>query len=219
MKKNAVELIIFDLDGTLINSVPDLTETLNASLKLNKKDLFTEQDVQKMVGSGIRKLLEDAIKQINSSIPLEELLTTFKEEYAINLKEKKATTYSLVEETLQKLTTYKKAVLSNKLDVFTKQIITDLNFDSYFDIVLGANIEKYQTKPSSEGIEYILKSLNIKPENALMIGDSTHDIHAAKNANIKSCAVTYGYRSKEILAKEKPDYIINSISEILDVLT
>lgn len=218
MKKHNFELIIFDLDGTLINSVPDLTEALNSSLKLKEEKQFIEENVQKMVGSGISKLLEDAIEQVNSNSSLNELLITFKDEYAKNLKRKKATTYDLVEETLQKLPSYKKAVLSNKLDVFTKQIITDLNFNSYFDMVLGANTEKYKSKPSSEGIEYILKSLNIKPENALMIGDSTHDIHAAKNANIKSCAVTYGYRSKEILTKEKPDYMINSISEVLKLI-
>ena len=93
-----------------------------------------------------------------------------------------------------------------------------LGLDSYFDMVQGADTTKYKTKPSPEGIHYILKKLNVKPENIIMVGDSTHDILAGKRAGVRTCAVTYGYREEKVLTNESPDYLIHELPELLNIL-
>lgn len=217
MDISSLELIIFDLDGTLINSVPDLTDTLNVIFNLQEKEQFNEQEVTKMVGSGIKVLLEEAAEKVGYTSSIDNLLTDFKKQYDKSLIVK-TKPYHGVRETLKKLPQFKKAVLSNKLDIYTKQIISELDLEDNFNIVLGANTNLYGSKPSPEGIEYVLNKLQVKPENTLMVGDSTHDIHAGKNAKVHTCAVTYGYRSQEILKKESPDFMINNISELLDIV-
>ena len=87
-----------------------------------------------------------------------------------------------------------------------------------FDLVQGSIPTQYALKPSPEGLQYILKKLDISPQNALMVGDSTHDIEAAHRAGMKACAVTYGYRSKEILLAKQPAAIIDNLSELLDLI-
>lgn len=217
MKTSSLELIIFDLDGTLVNSVPDLTDALNVVLSLNEDAEFDKVAVKKMVGSGITKLVKEAAEKVGYSASIEELLVNFKEQYAKNLVNK-TVPYNGVVDTLRELTQYKKAVLSNKLDVFTKKVIANVGLNNDFDLVLGANTALYKSKPSSEGIQYVLDTLKIKPENAMMIGDSTHDIHAAQKLGLVTCAVTYGYRSREILEKESPDFIVDSFAEIIGFL-
>lgn len=217
MNNNSLELIIFDLDGTLINSVPDLTDTLNIIFNLQEEKKFNEQEVTKMVGSGIRVLLEEAAEKVGYTSSIDNLLADFKKQYDKNLIVK-TKLYDDVRETLKQLSQFKKAVLSNKLDIYTKQIILELGLEDNFNIILGSNTDLYGSKPSPEGIEYILNKLQVKPENALMIGDSTHDIHAGKNAKVNTCAVTYGYRSKELLEKEAPDFMIHNISGLLDIV-
>lgn len=212
-----LELIIFDLDGTLVNSVPDLTDALNIVLSLTGDEMFTEVQVKKMVGSGIRKLLEDASKKVGYTESLDELVSLFKNQYNKNIVNK-TSPYQGVKEILEQLPRFKKVVLSNKLDEFTKKVVTNVGIASHFDLILGANTSLYASKPSAEGVQFILNKLQIKPENAIMIGDSTHDIHAAKSAGVATCSVTYGYRSRAVLEKESPDFIIDHILDFLKII-
>lgn len=217
MDISKLELIIFDLDGTLVNSVPDLTDAINYVLNLEGDEMFGTDDVQKMVGSGMRVLVEEASKKVGSNASIDELLVDFKERYNQNMIVK-TKPYQQVEETLQQLSGFRKAVLSNKLDAFTKRVIAGVGLEENFELVLGANTDIYKSKPSAEGIQYILKTLDVKPEHAMIIGDSTHDIHAGKHAGIGTCSVTYGYRSEELLRKENPDFVIDNLSELLAIV-
>ena len=97
-------------------------------------------------------------------------------------------------------------------------MIKGLDLNSYFDTVQGADESKYKRKPSPEGINYILRKLKVKPENAIMVGDSTHDIHAGKRAGVKTCAVTYGYRDEKLLVNESPDYLIHKLTDLVNIL-
>lgn len=216
MNTSSLELIIFDLDGTLVHSVPDLTDALNIVLNLESDAKFNEVQVKKMVGSGIRKLIEEAAEKVGYTLSIDELVTVFKEQYNKNIVNK-TTPYQGVKETLQQLPQFKKVVLSNKLDAFTKKVIHNVGLEEHFNLILGANTSLYGSKPSSEGIQYILDALKVNSENAIIIGDSTHDIHAGKKAGVATCAVTYGYRSREILEKESPDFIVNNLTEILEL--
>jgi len=212
IKNNNIELIIFDLDGTLVNSQYDLCDAVNFALKKMKKPLIKYEQVPEMVGSGIRKLLELALREFNEK-ELKEARQYFDTFYSKNYTNK-TEYYEGVPEVLEYFKNKKKAVYSNKIHKYTVEIIQHFGFTPYFDLVLGAAPNLYKEKPSPEGIQFILEKLSVKPENTIMVGDSTHDIHAAQAAGIQSCAVSYGYRSKTILKKANPDFIIDTLKEL-----
>ena len=207
-----VALIIFDLDGTLVNSQYDIRDGINFSLgKLGRSTISNEQ-VRSMVGGGVKRLVEKAFENAGEKELAEGL--RFFEEYYYNNLTTKTTCYPGVQDVLQYFGRTKKAVYSNKPHPLTLKVINQLNLDQYFNIVLGSDPDKYSRKPSPEGVFQILNELKVSPENAIMVGDSSHDIHAAQAAGIRSCAVTYGYRSLEILKKAKPDFVIHKIGDL-----
>ena len=217
MQKDKIELIIFDLDGTIVNSIFDISDGVNYVLTKMNRDNVSVSEVQGMIGSGVKKLIELALNDISDEYILAESLDLFQEYYSQNLITK-TRPYDGVIKTLEQLSNFRKAIYSNKPQDLTDKVIEGLGLNSYFDMVQGADISKYKTKPSPEGIHYILRELNIKPENAIIVGDSTHDILAGKRAGVRTCAVTYGYREKKILANESPDYLIHKLPELLSIL-
>lgn len=214
--KIKIDLLIFDLDGTLMNSIPDLTAAINYTSKKFSLRIFSEAEVQVMVGGGIRKLIEDAYGEKRDTFIYQQYYDCFMDYYAKNHSNKS----HLIEGSLEVLNHFqdkKMAILSNKFDHFTKQMAKDYNIDKFFDVVLGAT-ENIKKKPSSEPINYILEKTGIQKEFAMMIGDSEQDILTAKNAGIKSVAVTYGYRTEEQLKQLSPDYICNSLIELTKII-
>ncbi|HEB61792.1 MAG TPA: HAD family hydrolase [Bacteroidetes bacterium] len=207
-----IELIIFDLDGTLVNSQFDLADAVNFALQKMGRPLITYEQVPNMIGSGVRKLLELALGNFNAE-ELAEARQHFDFFYHKNYTNK-TNYYKSVPDVLEYFSHKKKAVYSNKAHPFTVEIIRKLGLQPHFDKVLGAHPQRYAPKPSPEGIQLILKDLNINPENTIMVGDSTHDIHAAQAAGIFTCAVTYGYRPVAVLQPTHPDLIIDDLSEL-----
>ncbi len=210
------DLIIFDLDGTLVNSIPDLTDSLNYVSNLRNHNKFTEDRVKSIVGGGVSKLIEDAFAINKNDEEFQEIFSQFLLFYNNN-HSKRSHLYENVLNTLEHFKLKKLAILSNKLDVFTKQIVKDFGIEKYFDIVLGAT-DEIARKPSSEPINYILKKLNISSEKAIMVGDSEPDIMSAKNAGITSVSVTYGYRSKEQLENLNPNFMIDELTELKTII-
>ena len=217
MIKEKIELIIFDLDGTIVNSIFDIADGVNHVLDKMNRDTVSVHEVQKMIGSGVKKLIALALNDVSDEIVLENALKIFQDYYSKNIITK-TRPYEDVSETLTQLSSFKKAIYSNKPQGLTEKVITGLDLNIYFDIVRGADELKYKRKPSPEGINYILRKLNVKPENTLMVGDSTHDIHAGKRAGVKTCAVTYGYRDEKILASESPDFLIHKLTDLVGIL-
>lgn len=213
---NDIELLIFDLDGTLVNSQYDLADAVNFALFRSAKPQLAYEDIPPMLGGGLRKLISHAF-QTEVKEEIEEAIVIFNDFYAKN-HAVKTIYYPGAEATLRHFNSKKKAVLSNKPQRFTESIMHKLDKQQDFDLVMGAAPEHYALKPSPEGLEKILQKFNVKPEQAVMIGDSTHDIMAAKAAGMRSCAVTWGYRSKEILEKEQPDVFVDSFAGLVDVI-
>ena len=215
MKK---ELIIFDLDGTLINSIPDLTDALNHTASLFERKGFTEADITKMVGAGVSKLIERAFETTKGENLFDEVFGVFLEYYNKH-HSRLSYLYDGVEKELSRLhkSGKKLAILSNKLDRFTKQIAKDFGIEKHFSIVLGAT-DELKPKPSGEAINFILEKLGISKEMALMVGDSQPDIMAAKDAGIDCVAVTYGYRPEEILKEFNPGFMISRISKLKEII-
>ncbi len=211
-----VDLIIFDLDGTLVNSIPDLTLSLNHVAKIYNKSMFDELLVSKLVGSGLTKLIEEAFNISNQDKAFADFFDTFIAHYEQNYSNQ-SYLYNNAAEILVHFNGKKKALLSNKIDRITKQVVIDFNIGTYFDMVLGAT-DTLAKKPSGEPIHYIMDKLKVDPSSVVMVGDSEPDIMCAKNAGIKSIAVTYGYRSKKQLEHLNPDFIIDNIMELKSII-
>ncbi|MCB0549409.1 MAG: HAD-IA family hydrolase [Phaeodactylibacter sp.] len=211
-----IRLLIFDLDGTLVDSRFDLGDAVNYALEKLGKPLLHYDELPPLLGSGLSYLLQKATGEVTPGT-LQRARQLFDHYYGSHHADK-TRCYPGVQETLAALPHLKKAVYSNKAQGFTEAIIRELGLAPYFDKVQGAQPEKYPLKPDPAGVKAILKSLDIGPEKAMMIGDSTHDLEAGKAAGLYTCAVTYGYRPADVLLKMRPDYVIGSFAELLEFL-
>lgn len=211
-----IQLIIFDLDGTLIDSRFDLADAVNYALDKMGKPLLSYDELPPLLGSGLSYLLQKATKEENPST-LQQARQLFDEYYSRHYADK-TRCYPGVKETLSALPHLRKAVYSNKAQAFTEAIIRELGLGPFFGQVMGAQPEKYPLKPDPAGIRIILESMGIAPERAIMVGDSTHDMEAGKAAGLHTCAVTYGYRPAGALKEAKPDCMIGAFAELLELL-
>ncbi len=223
-----VKLLIFDLDGTLVDSSIDITNAINYAIEPYGIKQLTPKETISLVGEGITRLMEKIIErnlpssagfsqsltEQSPNIDRDNLVTRFLEYYSTHLTDN-TTIYTGVKEMLGKLGDYKKAVISNKRESLTIKILNDLGLLSYFNLVVGSDTTP-EKKPSPVPILYVLSKLNIKNSDAVIVGDSTFDIEAGKRAKIKTIAVLYGYRPAESLRGS--DFLIGSIDEIDNVL-
>lgn len=221
-----LKLLIFDLDGTLADTGQDITNALNYALNPFGTKEFSVEETKAMVGSGISKLLEslvpaDAVipesytlENGKTDSPADVVITRFLEYYDNHLIEN-TVAYPSVKETLAKLGDYKKAVLSNKREVYSKRVLEGIGIFQYFDVVLGSDSVR-EKKPSPVSIIDLMKTYEVSKEEALIIGDSNYDIEAGKAAGIKVVAVTYGFRSMEFL--RDADFIIDTFDKLLEII-
>lgn len=211
-----MKLIVFDLDGTLVNSLADLAAATNISLK---KFGYPEHELEKFryfVGDGVPKLLERAVPESERSAErLAEMKKCFDAYYnthfADNTNPYDGIPQLLVE--IKKLG-YKMAVASNKPDEFTKEIVNTF-FEGVFDIIQGKAPDT-EKKPAPDIVLKIMKKLNASAEDTVMVGDSNVDIFTAKNAGIKSIGCLWGFRTRQELEEAGADYIAEKPSDILD---
>jgi phosphoglycolate phosphatase len=212
-----IKLIIFDLDGTLIDSSVDITNAINYAIEPYGVKPVTVQETISLIGEGITRLMEKiALSHQPSAVSLSKdvLIERFLEHYSSHLVDN-TTVYPGISETLEQLNGYKKAVISNKREVLSIKTLNDLGLLKYLDLVVGSDTTP-ERKPSPVPILHVLSRFGIKPEEAVIVGDSNYDIEAGKGAGIKTIAVTYGYRPIELL--KDADYVIDKMSELVDVL-
>ena len=211
-------LLIFDLDGTLIDSAPDLTASVNYTLKQLGENEISIDNVRNYLGNGAEKLITRALsngKEEWDRGEVKKALEIFKAYYRKNVCVK-TYLYEGVKETLEKLP-HKKAIVTNKPYEFVGDILKTLKIDKYFEIYIGGE-SLPEKKPSPMPLLHVCKKVGIKPDNAVIIGDSKNDILAGKNAGIKTIAVTYGYNYGEDISIYKPDFIIDKFDKLLEVL-
>ncbi|KAA3613077.1 MAG: HAD family hydrolase [Calditrichaeota bacterium] len=214
-EKLKIELIIFDLDGTLAETRQDIADAANYMLAQLKLPTLPEATITSYVGNGIKKLIERCLPGSSESLR-EQGFNFFVEFYANHLADN-TYLYPGVLNILKELRQLKMAVLSNKAQRFTEEIIHKLDIENYFKIVMGSN-PHFPKKPAPDSINHIIETLDCSKQKTIIIGDTKNDIIAGKAANIHTCAVTYGFRSKEKLLKYNPDFMIDSIVELNDIL-
>jgi phosphoglycolate phosphatase len=211
-------LVIFDLDGTLINSIYDIADATNNALAELKCPVHEVKCYYRFVGDGaldlIRRALPEKMRDNDTILKTRALFEKYyKENYLSKTKP-----YDGIPELLQKLrmSDIKLAVLSNKPHSFTEKIVKAFWQDT-FDIIQG-NIPDIPKKPDPVAVHIIMQKLDIDKNDTLFIGDSDVDILTAKGAEIKSVGCLWGYRTKEELIKTGADYIAKAPLDILNFI-
>ena len=208
-----MNLLIFDLDGTLIDSKLDLAHAVNATRAHMGLGDLPHQLVFSYVGNGAPTLMRRSLGPEASEEQVQEALDFFLAYYRDHMLDH-TTLYPGVADTLDVLLQSGKrmAVLTNKPVRISKAIISGLGLEKHFFQIYGGNSFE-QKKPHPIGIETLLSEAGTDARNAMMIGDSAVDIQTARNAGIKACGVTYGFQP-ETLAAEPPDFLIDRFEDL-----
>ncbi|WP_417790111.1 phosphoglycolate phosphatase [Terasakiella pusilla] len=212
--------LIFDLDGTLIDSAPDLRTACNKLLQSKGRREITLEETKKFVGNGAAKLVERAFAatgepaQASEIAPLTQDFLAFYDGHEAD----ETGTYPSVMETLQQLKQqgYRMALCTNKPQKPTQNILEYLPIESFFDVIIGGD-QVAKKKPDAEMLLTTLTKMGITADQAVMIGDSPNDIGAADNAEMASIAVSYGYRRVSV-EELGADRIIDHMSQLPDAL-
>ncbi len=209
----SIRLLIFDLDGTLVNTLADITASVNFVLQKMGRQPVPSDTVRQYVGDGVEMLLARALGGHDEL--LADALGVYKVHHSRNLTVH-SRLYPSVKETLEHFKSLTMAVFSNKPAEFIHPLMKDLGIDRYFRTVLGAGAGM-PLKPAPDAVLNILSDFGVQREDAVMVGDGTTDVRAGKAAGVMTCAVTYGFRSEEELRKAGPDYVIHELSELKEL--
>lgn len=206
--------IIFDLDGTLLDTRLDLSHSVNYSLRMtNEKEVLLE-DVVRNTGNGIRRLVYDSL---GNKEKIEEALSYFNDYYSNHLMDyTKPYDGIIVLLNSLKQKGYKLAVVSNKKDELVQRLINHF-FPDIFDYITGAK-KNYKLKPEKDLIDLTLNNLNIKNDECVYIGDSLVDLNTALNSNLKHIICTYGFKEKKELEKYKIKLLVCKPLDVLNYL-
>lgn len=191
--------VIFDLDGTLVNSLEDIADAMNSVLEDLSYPIHSYEAYQYFIGSGLRNLVSKALPAThNDEQHIESSYQLMIGKYSDNCT-RKTKAYEGIQELLDYLRSQNipLSVFSNKSDALTKKIVADL-FPDYFNPVVGLTVEALKKPNPSEAIE-ISKHLGLKTDEILFVGDSDIDMQTATNANMFAVGVSWGYRSAEEL--------------------
>lgn len=209
------ETVIFDLDGTLLDTLDDLTTATNAALRHLGLPARTRKEVCSFVGNGIAKLIERALGETGAPF-FERALAFFKEYYAAHCSEK-TKPYAGILPLLEELKKrgIKTAVLSNKAD-FAVKALAEEYFDGLLLEAVGENESAgIRKKPAPDALFAVMERLNAKKENAVYVGDSEVDIQTAKNAGVDCLCVTWGFRERAFLEENGGKTFVDEPMEIL----
>lgn len=213
------KLTIFDLDGTLVNTLDDLGDSVNKALSSFG---FCEHDIEKyryFVGDGTLKLIERALpKDCANEETINSVHTLFSEIYSKNYLVKSCV-YNGIKEVLSELKGrgFILAVATNKPDKFAREILDFLFGKDYFYCVYGKK-DDVPKKPDPSIIHNILEYCSLKPEDAIMIGDSNVDVMTGKNAGLVTVGCLWGFRDYDELSRAGADYIASDPSDLFDII-
>lgn len=213
-----IKLCIFDLDGTLVNTISDLAASVDFAMRSLELPCHTHEEYTSYIGDGTRLLIKRSLPddQKDDSSLLEKAHSIFTKHYSMHFCDT-SVVYDGIKEALFDLKSrgIRLAVLSNKPDAFTKAIIGKLFPEGLFDVVMGAK-EGVPKKPDpTQEIEIII-AFGLRKDECLHVGDSDVDVITAHNAGIKCFGCTWGFRSYDCLKSANADHIINSPKEITD---
>lgn len=209
--------IIFDLDGTLLNTLDDIADSVNLMLEREGYPPRTREDVREFIGNGAKNLIKRALPGTVTEQEVTRCLGVYKILYLDNMFQRTAP-YAGIDEILRELKSIgvRIGVVSNKPHDATREMC-EFYFGGILDAAIGDNPER-KKKPAPDNIFEILKLLDSDKVNTLYVGDSEVDMETAKNAGLECVGVTWGYRSEETLTEHGADYIIEEPGQLIHLI-
>lgn len=212
-----LKAVIFDLDGTILDTLGDLTNSVNFALAQNGLCSRSLEEVKSFVGNGIRLLIERSVPDGTAEEITNKCFEDFKKHYKDN-SNILTKPYDGIHALLKRLLSegLKTAVVSNKAD-FAVQTLVEEHFKGFFNCSVGER-EGIRRKPYPDSVLSVIETLCVNKDECVYIGDSEVDIETAKNAGIKCICVTWGFREKALLQSLSPDYIVDTTEEIFKII-
>ncbi|MBN1476260.1 HAD-IA family hydrolase [Candidatus Sumerlaeota bacterium] len=210
------DLIIWDLDGTLADTLEDITDALNRTLTARGLPQRTPAEVMPSIGRGIFNLIAREMGGAPDDPDVVRAVAEFREDYSANLLVK-TQLYPGILEVLDHFASRKQAVISNKIQSMTDSIIEGLGIRDRFIEVIGAEND-YPFKPDPASTLAVIQAAGVEPGRTVFIGDSDCDFHAARNAGCHVVLVTWGLRPPEEVRSFEADAHIDSARELIDIL-
>ncbi|MDD7614917.1 MAG: HAD-IA family hydrolase [Clostridiaceae bacterium] len=206
---------IFDLDGTLLDTLQDLANAVNHAMREMKYPERTVDEVRRFIGNGIRMLIKRASPQGISDKDYEKTLAIFTAYYLEHIADF-TKPYDGIAEVIKTLKSKgcKVAVVSNKADEAAKKVVKDY-FGDIFDMVVG-KMDRFPSKPEPDSVLYVIETLGSDKDKCIYLGDSEVDVHTAHNAGLPCVGVTWGNRDVSELIAAGAEYIAEKPSEILE---
>lgn len=211
------KLVIFDMDGTILDTIDDLADSLNYILKMNDMPTHSVEEVKSFVGNGIRVLIDKAVPIGTSADVKEKLFSDFVPYYKAH-SAVKTRPYEGINEAIAELKSkgYLTAVVSNKRHEAVKSLCKEF-FNGCFDSEFGEQ-DGINKKPAPDLVNMVLSELNVVREEAVYIGDSEVDLLTAANSEMDCIAVSWGFRGKDVLKSLGAERIADTTSEMLDFI-
>ena len=214
MKFNA---FIFDLDGTILDTLWDLRDSVNFALEHNGLPCRSTEEIRAFVGNGIRLLIERAVSGNTDAKIIDKCFADFKEHYKLNSANSTRAYDGVIDVLLQlKNKGAKLCVVSNKAD-FAVQTLVEQYFSGVFDFAVGEK-EGVRRKPFPDSVYTAMEYIGADKSKTVYIGDSEVDVETAVNSQVPCIAVTWGFRDKNVLEALNPEYIIDDPKQILDFI-
>lgn len=213
MVAEELKLVIFDLDGTILDTLEDLADSVNYALSAHGYPTRTMEEIRRFVGNGLLMLVRLALTPETDETVVQEVLATQKTYYKEHCADK-TKPYDGVIELLTELKEAgcKMAVVSNKAD-YAVQILCEQYFKGLFDLTVGER-ENVRKKPAPDAVNMVLKELQTDRKNAIYVGDSEVDIETAQNADMKAILVNWGFRDEEVLREQGAKVIVKTMQEL-----
>lgn len=216
------QMILIDVDGTLVDSVPDLAYCVDEMMKALDRPLHGEEKVRNWVGNGVERLVKRAlIGQLDGEpeeTEFQHALPIYLDLYSKNVSAR-SKLFPGVREALDyfKQQHYKLGCVTNKASQFTIPLLEDMGIHDEFEyIVCGDQLPK--KKPDPMPLLHAAEQLKVTPENSLMIGDSISDVKAARAAGFQIVCMSYGYNHGEDIRDYHPDLVVNSMADLIGIL-
>jgi phosphoglycolate phosphatase len=208
------DLIIFDLDGTLVDTVRDIADALNAACAPHGLRPFTLDETRDMVGQGMVNLIARALGPGRAAL-VEPTLREFVRIYSTGLAVH-SRPYPGVPETLAELArSFRMAVLSNKSQALSRELLAALGLARWFELIEGGDSVP-EKKPSPRAVTHVLDALGVAAHDAVVVGDSAFDVDAAQGAGVRAVGVTYGFRPRASIAHA--DALVDRFADLPRVL-
>ncbi len=214
----SVRLVIFDFDGTLIDSKYDIATSVNLTLADLAVPTRPPEEIFTFVGDGVKRLLRLSVGETNEA-RYEDALRIFRGHYLAHAMDT-TRLYPGLERLFSRREPYAKALATNKSLEYTEKIVEGLKIGEQFAAIEGPppNCPDFRLKPAPDMVWRILEKLAIAPGDAIVVGDSTNDVQAARAAGVRSCAIGYGYGHHEKVLALRPDYYCATPDDLLSFL-